>query len=413
MSIKFFHKIFLLFYLLINSIAVIYILKLDELIGDFHGFKFNIEVLLSSLFLIFVIYYSLSNYVDNHFKLANKFDSNIIGNNLSLLILCIQIFYIFYVIKSETRVAGSLNIDSSILSIIFSIFEPDLLFLIVYALFRDSKFIYSNILMNVVSSFIRGWSGVFFTIFFFEIYRQLTFSKSKFLFFKICILLIVFLCAFPYIYIFKLFIREALSTGFNYDSLLDVIVKTIHGFDGLDFFEILNDHLFFPAVARLQMISSAVGVYDLVEYLRMSIEGGASFPYWLEGLHGISYNRLFTSGSQDPISLVLGELITNNDPAMKGWYPNPTLLGWLFISSYFSFLTIAYVFLIVYISIWLVKKISYTQQSQNLIWFCVMSFIVPGWFMVYSKFISALFFILFLKILINSIENFNKSSFSS
>ena len=194
---------------------------------------------------------------------------------------------------------------------------------------------------------------------------------------------------------------------------MDVIVKTIHGFDGLDFFEILNDHLFFPAVARLQMISSAVGVYDLVEYLRMSIEGGASFPYWLEGLHGISYNRLFTSGSQDPISLVLGELITNNDPAMKGWYPNPTLLGWLFISSYFSFLTIAYVFLIVYISIWLVKKISYTQQSQNLIWFCVMSFIVPGWFMVYSKFISALFFILFLKILINSIENFNKSSFSS
>ena len=402
MSIKFFHKIFLYFYLSINSIAVIYILKLDELIGDFHGYKYSTDVLLISLSLLFFIYFTLSNYVDRQFKFVINLNNNEKNNILSLVILIIQFFYILYVINSGTRIAGSLTVDNSILSIVFSIFEPDLLFLIVYALFRESKYIYANIFVNLASSFIRGWSGVFFTLFFFEIFRLLNFSKTKFLSIKIIIFIILFLLAFPYIYIFKLFIREALSTGFNYESLIDVVYKTIHGFDDLYFFDILNDHLFFPAIARLQMISSAVGVYDFVEQLRLSIDGGVSFPYWLEGLHGISYNRLFSLGPQDPISLSLGELITNGDPLMKGWYPNPTLLGWLFISSYFSFITIAYTLSIIYVSICIVKKISKTQQAQNLIWFCVMSFIVPGWFMVYSKFISALFFILLLSILVNS-----------
>ncbi len=164
-----------LLYVFANVVGTSIMLVTGNLIGDSTGGAVYNDVILllatallvfSYIFILVPVFNSLWNMrVD-----ATRFciSDGILGGRIGAFLFVLQAGYILFNYLNGVNVAGSIEKTDSSLSVFFVLVPADALFLIYYGVFRGHRCFYPNFLLWMASNLMRGWSGVFLFIVFFE-----------------------------------------------------------------------------------------------------------------------------------------------------------------------------------------------------------------------------------------------------
>lgn len=403
MNLNKFHNVVILIYCIFNIAGFALILEDNQLIGDFSNTPFNsqnINNLLLCLILVCISYVGVLKYIDRSFNIEKKHFANVkFINSIGLLIAVLQVLFFIWFYLTGTRSAASVQTDGSIYAIFFAIFEPDLFFVIYYMTFRGDKFVKANLLIYIISNLVRGWTGFIYLVLYMEIYYYLINNKLSIKQYLMSFLsLVIVVVVFPFMLIFKLFLREGLSDGYSISYFWYSIVRTVDGFNGVSVNDVFINYLINPVVGRFQVVASAFGIQEYVNEINDAFDQTLIFPYWAEGIHGVIWNRLFGNVRTEVMPLELGKLISSNSELLLGWTPNPSLIGWLFISGVEFPVFLLFIFFNIYVAVKLTQKLSPTPNGKNMVWFVALTLLMPGWLMSFNKFIFALLILNLIKV---------------
>lgn len=168
-------KIVLSLYLFAHFILLIYMLKTHLYAGDFYDQ--NIPILLPDINLILFFIITVWGYVcfywfyikTSAIKIRIKYKFKINKNRFDIFYAVLLIIQTFFVIN--TGVGRVFSETTNKLSPIFSLLNVDCIFGIYYFTCRRKKTLYVfNIVLFVINNLVRGWSMVFLTLFFYELY---------------------------------------------------------------------------------------------------------------------------------------------------------------------------------------------------------------------------------------------------
>jgi len=393
--------IWLTCYLIINTIYFFIILSTQKLRGESNVIPIvkNTPVVLIFSLLIgsyFYICVYLFKFLDKYFKpgVKNLTKDLKTGALIGWLILILQILFFGYFMTTGNFLAGSIQTDSNRFSYIWVLISTDSLFYIYYGFYRESKVFKLNLVVWIISSFARGWSGVLLTMLFMESCRLLRENKLKFL--NMIYSLLILFIIYPLVLIFKLLIRQNLSENLWYSFFNSNFLgfSEVNSFDGvLELIGISLAQLF----DRLHLLSSAISAYLLSDNLSDNFYSGSLIPFWLEGIHGSAIYRLLNISTNTNLGVALAKYM---DPAAVdvNWNTNPTILGWIFVVPEYSLFYIIYIILLCTFSLFFMKRISNTEEAKDMIWYAWLVFLIPGWIGAFVLFVYSLavFYILFL-----------------
>jgi hypothetical protein len=409
-ALKLFQKnpklVWLLAHCVLNLIYVTFIILEGRLFGESNAIAFDSNT--PVIFIVVLLFLSFAYFNIFLFNISLKFPiipikfkpDEATGGRIGLLILFLQILYFIYFLISGVGVAGSTTKDQSILSQIWVLIPVDVLFLLFYSTYRDSKYLYLNLIVNLISNFIRGWSGVVLTVIFIEsciLIRQKKLSSIKLFYYMA---LVIFL--YPFLYYGKIFIR---LYGSSVDPSASNFLDAIFSFD---FISLLQGS-FFQIGDRIQLISSAISTYEISNQLNDLISIGSVAPFWHEGIHALAWERLFSESPKQDVGKAIANIL---DPfsVEVNWNSNPTFIGWFFIMPLLSLFNILYISMLVLVSSIVMRTISMHEVTKDLLWYMVLVLVIPGWYGGYILFVYAclLFFLIhiILNVKIKRISNF-------
>ncbi|WP_165803853.1 oligosaccharide repeat unit polymerase [Limnohabitans planktonicus] len=382
-------------HLALNILYTIIILNLGKLFGEASAIAISsdtpiifISILLFFSFIYFNIF--LFNITFKFSLIPIKFKANEAGKNrIGLVLLVLQLLYFAYFLMSGVGVAGSTEKHQSILSQIWVLIPVDVLFLLYYSTYRGSKYFLLNLIVNIVSNLIRGWSGFLLTIIFIEsciLIRQGRASWPKLFYFSL-----VIISLYPVLYYGKIFSRYY---GLSSDASFDDFLNTLSSFDLIN----LLQEAIIQVGDRIQLISSAISTYEISNQLGDLIAIEIVAPFWNEGIHTLAWDRLFSETQRLDVGKAIANIL---DPYSLNinWNSNPTFIGWFFIIPILSFLNIIYASLLVCITSMLIKPISTAEVTKDFLWYMILVLIIPGWYGAYVLFVYGCFLYFLLHIL--------------
>ena len=388
----------LLLYIFSNIIGACVMFFTGNLIGDSTGGRVYSDLTLLYVTVMLVVSYFLIlvpifNFMSRIQVKATKLcvSDEILGKRIGIFLFVLQVFYLLFNYISGVNVAGSIEKTDSSFSIFFVLVPVDMLFLIYYGIFRNNKYYGINLLVWVVSNILRGWSGIFLFIFFFEWCRGIRSKRISFFWSSVAVLII--LAIYPAIFNIKLAIRSAAGAGFGFSEILNIIITT---FIGGNFFSLIVDGIF-NLIGRIQIASILIEVVTLRDFLQSEFMSGSFLPFWLEGLHGVILDRIFDI---DSIS------ITAKFPEYAGfpgnfqlgeWNTNIGYVGWFFIAPILIPQYILYTFSLAFLSVFLTKKISNEESAMDMLWIAWVVYLLAPWLNIFILFIYALFLFYILK----------------
>lgn len=393
---------FLVLYIVMNIIAGIIMIFTGEHIGDSRGRIFeSIDVVVISTILVVGSYYILLSPV---YKILDRIKvkqvyygmiDNITGARIGYLLIILQFFFWLNSFINGTNIAGAGNIKagSQALSYLFIILDPDFLFFIFYGIYRENKLFYPNLVLWLLSNLSRGWTGVFMYMLFFEaccLYRKKWFTVRK-----ITMIALVVTLSYPVIQNIKWVIRSQAFTGVDYSTLW---LKIHDQFSSKDYLECITDS-FEHILGRLQVVSLLVEVTERAVNLQDDLDSLKIVPYWLEGLHGIIFDRIFYGTERVPVGVKLVEYIHPSSQFEGVGNTNISYPGWFYISPMSSHVYILYTMLLAFLSMYFVKKIKNSESSRDMIWLIWLMFLLPPWLGAMIKMIYSAVIFLILKIL--------------
>lgn len=392
---------------LINSVAYLIMLNSQQLIGDVSGFPIqNINhlhlaflLVLSTIVLFLFFYFKfLKGIKIKPVKVKNAF---LLDNRIGFFILTLQILFCLFNLIHGVNVSGSGNQSTnSVWSIVWVFIAPDLLFLIYYGFYRDSKLFKANLTVAILSSLIRGRGGIILLVLFMEIChlaRKKPISVVKL--FSIFCLVVLF---YPLLNTLKFTIRLYFGDGSiePFDYYLVTVFNTI--LKGGYIEAILGglEHI----VARLQLVSIVSEIYRLSDSLMDGYNNSKFFHFWEEGIHGIIFDRLMGEPRNVPLGTYFTEVGNFSWEFNVGdWNTNPGLAGWLLLNPLMSLQFISYTGFLCFVSIFLIKLIGASDISYDMAWFAWAFYLIPGWLSVFVLFVCSLFIFLSIKVLLSLI----------
>ena len=308
-----------------------------------------------------------------------------LGNAVGVLCLILQLAYIAFFIKTGTGVAGSMNRTDSPFSIFWVLLNQDSLFYIYYGFYRSKRMFWPILLVSIISNILRGWNGIFVVIVFMESCRLMRAGKLR----AKHILLgasFVTVCS-PVIWVFKWQVRAVLSQGVKLTDLGALLTGVIGSLGTTGVLQIAGIALL-GMLARLQLVSDVVVVFQNSHVLAEKIANGIINPFWREGLLGLTLDRLFGIRTPD-----LGVAVANCiDPFhLNNWNVNPGYVGWFFLQPWTIPLLLFYTAVLCWISMYFVKKLAPGETSLDILWLAWLSFLVPAWLASMVLFIFVLF----------------------
>lgn len=389
-----------LMYVFANVVGASIMLVTGNLIGDSTGGLVydNVTLLWATALLVFSYIFILVpvfNFVWRIKVESTQFcmSDDVLGRRIGIFLFILQVGYVLFNYLNGVNVAGSIEKTDSYLSVFFVLVPSDALFLIYYGVFRGNKYFYPNLLVWIASNILRGWSGVFLFIVFFEWCRGIR-NKKITLFEMVCGLLFLLLI-YPAILNVKMAIRAAGDGGLSFNEILTIGAAT---FAGGDFISLAADGIF-SLVGRIQIASILVEVIRLKDVLHSEFMNGSFSPFWLEGLHGVVLNRM-TGETSISIATKFPEYA--NFPGnyeLGQWNTNIGYVGWFFIAPIFIPLYVLYTFILASLSVFLTKKISNENSAGDVVWIAWAVYLLAPWLNVFVTFIYALMLFYFLKII--------------
>lgn len=382
----------LLAYLAVNVAAVLIICQEGELIGDVAGMQVQdigivpwaLLFLLLSYVLILVFGFRL--FMSFRFKImGSRYDNRQTGGDVGLVLAVLHVGFISFFLKTGTFVAGSSARVDSVWSQVWVLLSTDTLFLVYYGVYRDSRWFAPNLMLALLSNVLRGWSGIFLIIIFFEFCRLIR-SKNLRLWHVLAGVGAVVLF-YPALLLLKLQIRTQFGSGASLSELYSIASTITSEMSVEQFLDVLAAS-FMQVVGRLQLLSDVVAITQLSDDLRRLVQHGMVVPFWWEGIHGLAVDRLFGGDRSTNIGVAFAALI---DPYSEvEWNANIGYIGWFFILPSYWLIYIAYTTLLALASVILLRRISNKPLAADMLWYAWLVFLVPGWLASYVLFVYSL-----------------------
>jgi hypothetical protein len=302
-----------------------------------------------------------------------RFSPHDLGDTVGILLMLLQFGYIAFFITTGTGVAGSNNRTDSIMSPVWVMISCDSLLFIYYGFYRHSRLFVPNLLIGIVSTLLRGWSGFFIVILFMESARLMRAGKVKYR--HIFLVLVAAVVIYPAVWLFKWEARSFLLEGFTGSSFTGLWAGILAYVDTSGYFEIIKDS-FLGTFVRLHLVSNLIAISEYSRHFALRIEDGTIDPFWREGPLGLVCDRILgirTGTLGNALADVLDPWHEDN------WVSNPSYAGWFFISPLLTPLYLAYTLFLGWISVFLVKKLNGDTASLDMLWFAWCYFLLPGW----------------------------------
>lgn len=384
-------------YLVVNVIAAVIMIRSGYLIGDASELPvttntdilFALGVTLTAYIAVAWILFNTLTRVEllrePRAWLATKGqrDATFIG----AFLLILQIAFLIFNLREGINVAGSTNIKTeSKLNLIFVLLQPDVMLFVYYGYYRESKFFKYNLLVYVLSNFLRGWSGFLLTIAFFEwcrAYRRGTLRPRTVL--AACAIAVL---VYPLLLSVKWYIRVNVgATLDDVQSLFDVVTT---GLGADTYFDIVVGGMT-HIVDRLQQVSIVAAIAQERDVLQNLVSIGGVTPFWWEGLPQLAVSRGFGLSEAPTLGVVLTDVIANLPGSEFGsWSIGPGLAGWIVLQPLYTPFLFLYVGLLCLLSVVLAPGCQREGATRDMLWYAWLVFLIPGWITAFTGVICAL-----------------------
>jgi len=387
-----------------NVVGAYVMLDTGELIGDAAGRPLHsVAALYLAVLLVLLSYWLILGPLFNALMRVRvkpvqlAVDEGMLGSRLGKLLLALQITYFLFNIAYGVNTAGSANSGESVPFALFWVFVPvDALMVIYYGYYRDNRLFYPNVIVWTVSNLARGWSGIFLFIIFFEwcrAGRRGAIRKGR-----VALLGLLVIVLYPVLINLKWIMRASAQTNLGFAEVADGFAAVL---ETEAYTSLVGDGLM-QIVGRLQTTSSVVEVIRLRDLLQDEFAMGRFTPFWLEGLHGIVYDRLMHGVKSMPIGVAFTEYaLLDTRLELGSWNTNIGYVGWFFIAPLYVPLYLAYTLLLGYLSVFLVKKVGMTAQASDMVWLTWLVYLLPPWHAAFVGFLYALAVFLVLKLIVS------------
>lgn len=369
-----------------------------ELIGDVAGnILYSRSVLVWALFLILSSYYvilvPLFNFLSKLKVEKIQFPGSdvLIGERIGKFLLVCQLIYMSFNLVNGVNVAGSAPSSDSIPFALFWVFFPiDALMVLYYTFYRDNKMMPANIFVWVASNVIRGWSGIILLIIFFEWCRAYRAGKIRVRWIAMVGVGVVLL--YPILLNLKWIMRASSKVG-----LFEAAESAFSALDGFDYLTLIGDGLT-QLVSRFQTTANLVEVIHMKELLQNEFSQGKFTAFWMEGLHGIAFERLFYNEKSIPIGVAFtGYADFDSIFEIGSWNTNISFVGWFFIAPYLIPLYIIYTVFLAGLSFFLMRKLDASKQAEDMLWFSWLIYLLPPWHSAFVLFLYSLLVFIVMK----------------
>lgn len=383
-----------------NIVAALIILSSGKLLGDVGDLPLwskndliwaSISIIFSFVIILVPLFELLEKIQVNTLHSHND---EVIGRRVGKALLLFQLGFIAFFLSTGTFVAGSTVKSESLLSIFWVLVPNDALFLIYYGVYRKNKLFYPNLVVSIISNILRGWSAIFLIIIFMEWCRLVRAGKLRIKYVLICFIIVML--SYPFLLLVKLQIRFFFNSGFSIFEISNILQNVSENLSVSDFLSLVTEGLN-QIVGRLQFVSNVITLMHFSNNVQHAIDLGNIAPFWREGLQGLVLDRL-TGIKVMNIGVAMTEFIDPNQVQIGSWNMNTGYTGWFFVMPYYVPLYILYTCSLAFLSMALVKKISRSSLSRDMLWFGWLTFLIPGWLASFVLFIYALIFFLCLQV---------------
>lgn len=378
--------LWLTLFLFFNIVAAIYISATYELMGDVQSVRIDsfdsilpvAVYVIASYILVLVVGFPI---VEDHLRSARM--NVFVKAPAGIVLIVLQLGFIAYVWATGLYVAGSTARGGDLVSYFWVLVPLDTLFLIYYAFYRQDRLFYPNLALILFSNLQRGWAGVFVSIAFMEMARQMRAGRMTWP--RVGGIALVTAILFPLLLIVKWQVRLA-PAGI---SLVDTALQALSGLDFNGYMTLVSEALV-QLVGRWQLVSNAIFVDQSRPVITGMLESGQGLMMWHEGIYGIIWDRIFNPGEQPPnLGFLLVQVLDplNSDVS---WNANPSLVAWFVLFPAMIPLFVGYCLALMWVSLAIVRDLGGGQQAYDMVWFACLMFILPGWIAAYITFLHSL-----------------------
>lgn len=335
------------------------------------------DISLSSLLIAFSVQLLILLFLYLMYRLFLR-TSTIYGSiNLGLgwgyFLAVIQILFVIFNLVAGVNVAGDgARIEGgSAVNYIFILLQPDTLFLIISVLLVSKSIFYINVLVFLVSMFLRGWMGGVFLVIIVFMIRSYPIYLSRKVFIGLAFFIIGLLAFFPVL----LDAKWAMRSGISFFDFLVRIPESIT----LENYRYAFDYL----INRFQHVGHVALLYDASDYIYTSYLNGDFISYWLDGLPQYTVLKILDLNTYTINSFMVEYIFDVENPT---WSANSGLAGWFLILYDRVVFLFLYCFLLVLIPFFLIAK--YAGYKIFILLSCVsLLYLFHGWFGAYLNFI--------------------------
>ncbi len=385
--------IFIILYALSNIYAYYMMKENGRYVGDF-GFTIENNVPLFTLLCLVLISYLIVCGPLYSFLVKIKTTSICLSGDQKIiyigrLVLVIQTLYFIFNVLTGSNLAGGDAKSGGLARFVWFIIPVDYIFYIYYMMARGrcTTLCRVNFLIFMLSQLSRGWLGWVLIILYIEIcfYLSNRARGFKLSYFVYAVFLIPALTMLPVLFYLKVALREALSN----QDLIDLFFMLKHLDAGLIFTSFFDSFFY-----RLQHLSNVAFIYENVENIKNAIESSNAAPFYWEGLIPQAIGKAISLYPGEDIHLFLyTEYISSLSDAETTLQTG--FVSWFLLEPTTGIIYILYVFLLLFISVFLSKKIGGVKLCA-LTWFFVLLYIMNGWFNAFLFYIQALIIVFFI-----------------
>lgn len=377
--------LWLIAYLLINCIAALIIFNNGMLLGDMNGVLVdeNSLVFFSLLIVLFCyvvflgpVFSSFSRMkIPQMLAASNELNQQYFGRRFNLAMVILQLMFMYFNISNGTNIAGNVTETNSIWKYFWIFFPVDMFFIISYGYFRGCSFFKASALIFILSNLQRGWAGGIMIVIFFELYRS--YLDGRFNVRRIAFVGVTILLSYPILQ----FAKWSVRSGGAGDGSLAMFFDLLNGLTWSSYVDSLFlgvEHI----IGRIQLVSTLYQTITNSQLLQELYESGTVLPFWLEGMHGVIYEKLlYGERTYSLATAVLGtEMFSHSDRVVGTSVTNLSYASWFFVTPILSIFYILYTLFILFLSVCMIKLNGSTKESLNLLWFVWFIYLFPPWF---------------------------------
>lgn len=357
-----------LLYLFVNFLSMLIGCSNGEIQVETSIFSVSEESLIYS-FLLQTLFLVLFYYAYKFFKNKSTYPSLVLKRKWGLWLLIIQIAFVVFNMQMGVNVAGSVERveGQSLSNYLFILLQPDILVAVISVCLKSGFLFWINILVYLISMFLRGWMGGTFVILFLILSRYQNLRVSVKTFVISSFLLLLFMAALPAIIEAKWAMRSGMT--------LSMFIANISSYFTSDSYSAGVNYL----LNRFQHVGHLALIFENADDLYQKYNAGYFSSYYVDGLPQYLFVKMFNFDSYK-LSFYLVQYFF--DIAEPTWNINTGVVGWLYILKYESIFFIFYIMSLLLIPYYVIGRFAGGRMLNVLACFSII-YVFHGWLGAY------------------------------